>query len=308
VVTELGIMTAPREVIAGRTYLITRRCTQRQFLLTPSNITNQIIRYCLALAANATGIRLHAYCFMSNHWHGVVTDTEARLPEFLERFHRLLARAQNAVLGRHENFWSSEKPSAVYLVSEPDIIQAIAYTIANPVAAGLVPSPSEWPGVLTQKVGESSFIDKPTVFFAPRGRLPSRVELRTYGPGVAGVQQTSSMGQRLREALRTMVSAAHSKLGSEGVRFVGAAAILRQSTLAMPSSIEEKRTTIPKFAAGNRADYRSAMERLRQFVLAYRLAWEAWRSGFREALFPAGTYALRIYARVACAPAVPLSA
>lgn len=301
-------MTAPREIIAGRTYLITRRCTQRQFLLTPSSVTNQVVRYCLALAANQTGVRLHAYCFMSNHWHGVVTDPDARLPEFLESFHRLLARAQNAVLGRRENFWSSEKPSAVWLVSEADVIHAIAYTIANPTAAGLVASPSEWPGVVTQEVGESSFVDKPKVFFSQRGGLPSRVELRTHRLDVPVVRQPSSMGERLRGALRSMVSAAHAKLSAEGMRFVGATTVVRQSSLSAPSSIEAKRTTVPKVAAGNRDERLAAAEHLRSFVLAYRRAWQAWRSGFRAVIFPAGTYALRVYARVTCAAAVPLSA
>src|SRR5688500_13354733 len=116
-------MTAPREVVPGRTYLITRRCTQRQFLLKPSRTTNQLVRYCLGVAAQQTGIQLHAVCFMSNHWHGVVTDPSARLPEFLERFHRLLARAQNTFLGRLENLWSSEKTSVVLLVSDHDVLE-----------------------------------------------------------------------------------------------------------------------------------------------------------------------------------------
>jgi len=37
----------------------------------------------------------------------------------------------------------------------------------------------------------------------------------------------------------------------------------------------------------------------------YRAAWNEWRTGNRAALFPAGTYALPIYASVVCAPTVP---
>jgi hypothetical protein len=33
--------------------------------------------------------------------------------------------------------------------------------------------------------------------------------------------------------------------------------------------------------------------------------WLQWRNGNRAAVFPLGTYPLRIYARIACAPAVP---
>ena len=44
-------MTAPRQILPGAVYVITRRCTQRQFLLRPSNLTNQVFAYSLAVAA-----------------------------------------------------------------------------------------------------------------------------------------------------------------------------------------------------------------------------------------------------------------
>ena len=44
-------MSLPRQVIPGRFYMITRRCTQRQFLLRPDEQTNNAFLYCLAEAA-----------------------------------------------------------------------------------------------------------------------------------------------------------------------------------------------------------------------------------------------------------------
>jgi hypothetical protein len=41
-------MSLPRQVLPGSTYLVTRRCTQRQFLLKPTRLTCQIFAYCLA--------------------------------------------------------------------------------------------------------------------------------------------------------------------------------------------------------------------------------------------------------------------
>ena len=49
-------MTAPRQVIPGSPYLVTRRCTQRQLLLRPDPIVNQVLRFCLAVAAERHGI------------------------------------------------------------------------------------------------------------------------------------------------------------------------------------------------------------------------------------------------------------
>src|ERR1700759_3787741 len=48
---DAGTMSLPRQVIPGRFYMITRRCTQRQFLLRPDEQTNNAFLYCLAEAA-----------------------------------------------------------------------------------------------------------------------------------------------------------------------------------------------------------------------------------------------------------------
>ena len=44
-------MSVPRQVLKKQFYLITRRCTQRQFLLRPDDATNNAFIYCLAIAA-----------------------------------------------------------------------------------------------------------------------------------------------------------------------------------------------------------------------------------------------------------------
>jgi putative transposase len=75
-------MTAPRQILAGATYLVTRRCSQRLFLLKPSRLTNSVFLYLLAVAARRFGIAVHAYCVLSNHFHLVLTDPAARLPAF----------------------------------------------------------------------------------------------------------------------------------------------------------------------------------------------------------------------------------
>lgn len=43
----------PRQVLPGQFYLITRRCSQRQFLLRPDTATNNAFLYCLIDAACA---------------------------------------------------------------------------------------------------------------------------------------------------------------------------------------------------------------------------------------------------------------
>ena len=96
-------MSLPRPVIAGETLMITRRCTQRQFLLRPSSAVNGIIGYCLAAAAERYGLRLHAFCAMSNHLHIVATDVLGNAPEFCRWFFEFTAKCLNVHWGRWEN-------------------------------------------------------------------------------------------------------------------------------------------------------------------------------------------------------------
>jgi putative transposase len=291
--------------VPGRTYLITRRCTQRQFLLRPSRTTNHLIRYCLGVAAQQTGILLHAVCFMSNHWHGVATDPAGRLPEFLERFHRLLARAQNVSLGRTENLWSSEKTSVVRLVSDDDVLDKMAYTIANPTSAGLVRSPHEWPGVVTLRIGERHVVPRPAIFFDRNGALPEFVAVQMVRPPILEELDIRSLALRLAEEVGQFVRDARASLMHRGLKFQGAKSVLQQPYSAIPTTTPRRRTLNPRIAARNWVDRVTALRALARFWRDYRQALKAWRSGLRDVLFPSGTYALRVHARVACAPACP---
>ena len=59
-------MTAPRRILPGRTYMVTRRTTQRLFLLRPDEDLLRIFAYCLAEAATRYDMQLIAWCVMSN--------------------------------------------------------------------------------------------------------------------------------------------------------------------------------------------------------------------------------------------------
>jgi REP element-mobilizing transposase RayT len=89
-------ITLPRQIIPGSTYFVTRRCTQRCFLLKPKALTNQIFLYCIAVAAQETGIIIHAACVMSNHWHAIVTDPDGRIADFYGWVHKYGCGVQTA--------------------------------------------------------------------------------------------------------------------------------------------------------------------------------------------------------------------
>jgi REP element-mobilizing transposase RayT len=293
-------MSLPRQILPGSTYLVTRRCTQRQFLLKPTPLTNMIFAFCLAMAAIRTGVLLHAFCVLSNHWHGVVTDPQGRLPEFLAYLHKYVSKCINASLGRWENLWSSEPPSIVRLESDEDVLDKIAYVMTNPLAAGLVKRSSKWPGLREYQPG-THIVRRPRVFFRSNGPMPEVASLTLVPPPLKGSTSTSETIRRVKQAVADREAELRKQLAIEGKKPLGLKAIRAQKVTDTPWTKEPRRRLSPRVAAKDKWRRVEALRRVKAFVDAYREAYERWKAGILEVVFPPGTYALRIHAGVRCA-------
>jgi REP element-mobilizing transposase RayT len=295
-------MSRPRLVLPNTTHLITRRCTQRQFLLRPSKRINQFLAFCLALAAERYGILVHAFCFLSNHWHAVLTDIHGNLPEFCRWFHEFAAKGINAMRDRRENLWASGSYSDVLLLDEGAELGEALYTLTNPVKDGLVARGHHWPGLRSKPtdVGKSFTIRRPHWFFRADGSVPEEATLRiTKLPSLAHLsdedyastltQAVEAEEQRLREAVR-----------GKGRSFLGRRGVLAQRWWDRPSGKEPAGRLSPRLACKNRRRRAAGLKALREFVRAYREARRAYREGKRDVAFPPGTYWLRLYVGVSC--------
>jgi putative transposase len=288
-------MSLPRQILPGSTYLLSRRCTQRQFLLRPSALTTQIFTYVLAVAAERTGVLVHAACVLSNHWHAVVTDPDGRLPEFMAYTHKYVAKAVNASLGRWENLWATEQPSAVRLESKDDVVDKMLYTLLNPVDAVLVKHAEQWPG-LWGYCGEVE-VDRPGVFFRPEGPLPDKATLK-FVPLSADWEGQS--GPHFRQIFEGQLAEREQVLNVEhariGKRYLGKWRVLRQNVYERPKSLEPRRNMSPRVACRHKWLRIEALRRVKEFIVAYRDAYRSWQRGAYDTLFPPGTYALCRYA------------
>lgn len=299
-------MSLPREVLPNRFYLMTRRCTQGLFLMRPDEETNNAFLYCLALAASMFNITVLLTCAMSNHHHTVIFDRDGLYPQFLEYFHRMFARSQNALRGRHENFWSSAQASVVRLMTSEDVMSKLIYTALNPVAANLVEHATEWPGVNTYAdllAGREIVIERPKHFFRANGPTPERVTLRCAIPEELNVRVDAFLGE-----LRGSVESAERRLiaqrRGDGKSVLGARAVLRQSWTTSPEKLasaprarHDLSKINPRIAAKDRWVREEALVRNQEFLEAYRLARRGWLRK-RRVEFPPGTYWLKRFARV----------
>ncbi len=272
------------------------------FLLRPSRRANQIFRFCLAVAANRTGVLVHAYCAMSNHYHLVVTDRHGCLPEFMHWFNEFLAKCLNAELGRWESFWAPGSYSAVELVGRETLIERLVYVFANPVKAGLVSSHRDWPGArsLPEHVsGWTEVVKRPTGFFRDEGPVPKEATL-TLTPHELLGDSGDDWRRELIERVTTREDEIRDRVARDGARFLGRARVLKQSPFGVPASIAHRRGLSPRLAATDKWKRVESLTRLRSFLQAYREALQRYLGGDRLAVFPAGTYLMRERFGVLC--------
>ena len=296
-------MSAPRRVIPGASYLVTRRCSERRFFLRPDPQVNALILYCLALAAARHGIALHAYVVLSDHYHFILTDPRGVLPLFEHAFDLLVARALNARYAHFEAFWASGTYSAVELTDRDAVLEKIAYVLANPVSAGLVSRGELWPGLISRPCDLGApprLVPRPPHFFRQHGpgALPAEVPLTLVVPPGFGDQPLDEV--RAEVAARVAAHEERARQERRGRPFLGRRGVLRQGVFARPGDHEPRFRLNPRVAGRDKWERIAALGRLRDFLAAYRRAWEQLRAGVRAVVFPAGTWKLRRELGVLC--------
>ncbi len=133
----------PRVVVAGVPHHVTQRGNARQVILA-SDADRLTYMALLREHAQLYGLSLIGYCLMSNHVHLItVPHTQVALSQCLKQAH-----------GRYASYWNGQKSSTGHVwqgrfyscpLDEPHLWEALRYVELNPVRAGIVERPEQWP-------------------------------------------------------------------------------------------------------------------------------------------------------------------
>jgi putative transposase len=271
-------------------------------LMRPDAETNNAYVYCLAYAAERYGVEVMFTVAMSNHHHTGIYDRYGKYPEFLECFHKLFAKCQNALRGRWENFWSSEQTSVVRLLSGQDVVNKLVYAVCNPVQAALVEHALQWPGVSSLRAtleGRGLCAQRPGHFFR-EGSMPEKLTLRFFRPPQYAQCSEQEWKDLVLERVREQEKLLARARAQQGQRVLGVRSVLNQRWSARPQKPEPRRGLKPRLAAHNKWKRVEALLQNESFLVAYRSARAAFQAGLRTVLFPVGTYWLRRFADVVC--------
>jgi putative transposase len=175
--------------------------------------------------------------------------------------------------------------------------------VANPVQAGLVERPEDWPGLIVwgDCIREAF---RPDEYFDPRGPGPETVMLRVASPplSVGSGYSVDEWRRRLSRAITARVAEAYRQVRAAGLEFLGREAVLGQSFVQRAKSYEEKRVLIPRVAASDPVIRRVLLRVHQAFQSAYRAALKLWQEGLRETSFPYGTWWMRVHHRAGMEP------
>lgn len=259
---------SPRYIPPGATIEITAKAVASRFLLRPSPELNAAILAILGRALSLFPVELHAFAFLSNHWHGLVTVADARAAsQFIQHVHSTLATAVNRLTG-----WAGPvMEKAGIVVVAPDAEEArLRYVLAQGAKEGLVASPLDWPGAHCARalVGleELRGIWRDRSYEARlctprRGRRPTPAEVCTeYRIELAPLPSWRHLTSDERKArAKELVAAIEMDARERHPRPLGASAVCSQDPFARPTEIERSPAPgIHTFSRETRAEFEAA--------------------------------------------------
>ena len=134
----------PRLTLPGYPHHIIQRGNNRQ----PIFADRQDFERMLALLtenAQKLGVAVHAYVLMDNHFHLLTTPPTAdALPLMMQAVGRSYVRYFNQRHGRSGTLWEGRYRSTL-IESERYLLACMVYIDLNPVRAGMVAQPGDWP-------------------------------------------------------------------------------------------------------------------------------------------------------------------
>lgn len=271
---------------------ITNRTIQGRYLLKPTKTVRTICLGALGRAQRVYGVEIHAFCFLSNHYHLLISvDDAEQMAEFACYFQSKIAREIGRLTGWREKIWGRRYSSIPVSHEAAAQIDRLDYVLSQGVKEGLVGHPSEWPGahsvdaLLYGTPLEGLWYDRTAEYHARnRGKRvapdefakPETVEI---SPLPCWRDKPTEWVQRcVGERVEAIVETARSAPGRYGKLLAN----LRPTDRPQRS----KRSPAPWFHCASRAVRNELRKAYGDFLAAYRDAAEHWLRGELTAPFP----------------------
>jgi REP element-mobilizing transposase RayT len=285
---------------------VTCRTVHGRFLLKPTAALRSIVLGVLGRAQRLYPVELHAFVFLSNHYHLLLSVTDAlQLASFMNYLNSNLAREAGRLYDWREKFWGRRYQAIV--ISEEEVAQMdrLRYVLSHGCKEGLVARPQEWPGahsvraLLEGQALEGLWFDRTREYAARmRGERFDRLafatpeSIRLEPLPVWRHLSKKRYRERVRELIGQIETETATRQAQEATQPLGVKAILAQYPHDRPRKL--KKAWAPAFHAATKAARRELVEAYGWFLSAYREAARKLREGSSSVRFPEGSFPPRL--------------
>jgi REP element-mobilizing transposase RayT len=128
---------------AGALWHVTSRGNERREVFLDDEDRREFLRL-LGRSVELFGWKLHAWVLMSNHYHLFVGTPEATLSRGMRQLNGDFAQHFNRRHGRDGHVFQG-RFKAILVQRDAHLLEVARYVVRNPVRAGMVASPGDWP-------------------------------------------------------------------------------------------------------------------------------------------------------------------
>lgn len=277
---------------------VTCRTVQGRYFMRPNKECREIILGVLGRAQRFYPVRIHAFAFLSNHYHLLLSVPDAhRLARFMQYLNANLAREIGRLVDWPSHLWS-RRYQAILVSDEPTAqIDRLRYVLSQSCKEGLVPSPLEWPGAHSaQSLLDGSILSG--LWFDRTREYAARQRGDSYEPRDFATEETLTLDPLpcwrhldagvVREYIRDLVTEIEEEARREKKKPLGRKALTHIRPHSRPERL--KRAPAPGFHCATRQARRELHEAYGWFYAAYRQAAEKLRLGDLTATFPEGAF------------------
>lgn len=289
-----------RYVKEGHLVEVSNRTIQGLQLMKPEPEFVSIIIGVLGRAQALYGVLVHAFVFLSNHFHMLLTAKDAeRLSSFMCYIDGNIGKETGRRSGWGDRFWARRYHSMV-ISDEPDAqVARLKYLLSNGCKEGLVARPQDWKGASStpallsgEMTLEGCWFDRTKEYRAKkagRDEIHSNVETVQLSPLPCWADLEPEDARRCVKELVDEVEKETAKMHVEnGTKPLGMDKVLLQHSHKSPEN--PSRSPAPYFYAVTKKALIAMKDGYRLFLEKYRCAAERLKAGDLGADFPEGCF------------------
>lgn len=295
-------MTGANLHLSGQVAFLTRRTSGRSFLLlnTKDGDVKRAVGYIHGLETVRKNQTSHAFVTMTNHYHSVQSDQDAKRSDYSREVNHHLAKFVNYRHNRSGSVWPRDRRGDVHLGDVETLVEKMVYTWLNPVRAGLVDRVEEWDNfvILPKHWGKTLRFERPENF-RDVGDLPEYIEFIPMPPPGFDHWRLEDVVSFFEEKIRD--GERENREARRHRKPIGMKKCYLIDPFSSPQTPATRYERNPRFSAKDKIAIRRLAASYKTFRDEQRRCLQQLRAGERP-VFPCGTVKMRLRYNMPCHP------